>query len=113
MTVKARKRKEQRGFRLVAGTAAALAVIFLAWVGFGLGGHTATKLFSNLFQAAAALGAAAACSAPPAATPTASARSWTTSLHRAWRLLGGAALAWGAARSSGPTRSSASPRTGR
>ena len=36
MTVKAKKRKEQRSFRLVAIAAAAMAAIFLSWVGFGL-----------------------------------------------------------------------------
>ncbi|HWD44277.1 MAG TPA: ATP-binding protein [Actinomycetota bacterium] len=91
----AKKRKEQRSFRLVAIAAAAMAVIFLSWVGFGLGGHTATKLFSNLFQAAAALAAAAACFSAARRNPYGFGRAWTTSLHRAWRLLGSAALAWG------------------
>jgi signal transduction histidine kinase len=95
VTVKAKKRKEQRGFRLVAGAVAALATIFLAGVGFGLGGSAATKLFSNLFQAAAALAAAAACFSAARRNPYGFGRAWTTSLHRAWRLLGGAALAWG------------------
>jgi signal transduction histidine kinase len=93
--VTAKKRKEQRSFRLVAIAAAAMAVIFLSWVGFGLGGHTATKLFSNLFQAAAALAAAAACFSAARRNPYGFGRAWTTSLHRAWRLLGSAALAWG------------------
>jgi signal transduction histidine kinase len=95
VTVKAKKRNEQRGFRLVAVAAAALAAIFLSWVGFGLGGNAATKLFSNLFQAAAALAAAAACFSAARRNPYGFGRAWTTSLHRAWRLLGGAALAWG------------------
>jgi signal transduction histidine kinase len=95
VTVKAKKRKEQRSFRVVAIAAAAMAAIFLSWVGFGLGGHTATKLFSNLFQAAAALAAAAACFSAARRNPYGFGRAWTTSLHRAWRLLGAAALAWG------------------
>ena len=95
MTVKAKKRKEQRGFRLVIAGSAALAVLFLSWVGFGLGGHAATKLFSNLFQTVAALAAAAACFSAARRNPFGFGRAWTSSLHRAWRLLGSAALAWG------------------
>jgi signal transduction histidine kinase len=95
VTVKAKKRKEQRSFRLIAIAAAAMAAVFLSWVGFGLGGQTATKLFSNLFQAAAALAAAVACFSAARRNPFGFGRAWTTSLHRAWRLLGGAALAWG------------------
>ena len=60
MTVKAKKRKELRSYRLVAIASAALAGASL-WIGMGLGGDGVTELGSNLTQAAAALGAAAAC----------------------------------------------------
>jgi signal transduction histidine kinase len=94
-TVKAKKRKELRSFRLVTVASAAVAVLFVAWVQFGIGGETATKLFSNLIQAGTALVAAAACFSAARRNPYGFGRAWTTSLHRAWRLLGSAALAWG------------------
>ena len=95
MTVKAKKRKELRSFRLVAMAAAVLGAGFLAWVGLGLGADETTTLVSNLFQAAAALAAAAACYNAARRNPYGFGRAWTASLHRAWRLLGSAALAWG------------------
>ncbi|HJU03216.1 MAG TPA: ATP-binding protein [Actinomycetes bacterium] len=94
-TVKAKKRKELRSFRLVTVASAAVTVVFLAWVQFGFGGATVTKLFSNLIQAGTALIAAAACFSAARRNPYGFGRAWTTSLHRAWRLLGSAALAWG------------------
>jgi hypothetical protein len=95
VTVKAKKRRELRSFRVVAVASAALAAVFLAWVQFGFGGETVTKLFSNLVQAGSALVAAAACFSAARRNPYGFGRAWTTSLHRAWRLLGSAALAWG------------------
>ena len=95
MTVKAKKRKELRSFRLVAIAAAALGAGFLAWVGLGLGAEATTTLVSNLFQAMAALAAAGACFNAARRNPYGFGRAWTASLHRAWRLLGSAALAWG------------------
>jgi signal transduction histidine kinase len=95
VTVKARKRKELRSFRLVAIAAAALGAGFLAWVGLGLGAEATTTLVSNLFQAMAALAAAGACFNAARRNPYGFGRAWTASLHRAWRLLGSAALAWG------------------
>jgi signal transduction histidine kinase len=95
VTVKARNRKELRSFGLVAATAAVAAVVFLVWVGFGLGGDATTTLVSNLFQAATALVAAGACFSAANRNPFGFGRAWTASLHRAWRLLGFAALAWG------------------
>jgi signal transduction histidine kinase len=95
VTVKAKKRKELRSFRLVTVASAAVAVLFLAWLQFGFGGETATKLFSNLIQAGTALVAATACYSAARRNPYGFGRAWTTSLHRAWRLLGSAALAWG------------------
>jgi signal transduction histidine kinase len=95
VTVKARKRKELRSFRLVAVAAAALGAGFLAWVGLGLGTEQTTTLVSNLFQALAALAAAGACYNAARRNPYGFGRAWTASLHRAWRLLGSAALAWG------------------
>jgi signal transduction histidine kinase len=95
VTVKARKRKELRSFRLVAVAAAALGAGFLAWVGLGLGTEQTTTLVSNLFQALAALAAAVACYNAARRNPYGFGRAWTASLHRAWRLLGSAALAWG------------------
>ncbi|HET7519782.1 MAG TPA: ATP-binding protein, partial [Actinomycetes bacterium] len=59
------------------------------------GGDGVTELGSNLAQAAAALGAAAACFSAAGRNPYGFGRAWTASLHRAWRLLGSAALAWG------------------
>jgi signal transduction histidine kinase len=95
VTVKAKKRKELRSFRLVTVATAALGAVFVAWVGFGLGGEDATRLVSNLVQALAALAAAGACFNAAHRNPYGFGRAWTASLHRAWRLLGSAALAWG------------------
>jgi signal transduction histidine kinase len=95
VTVKARKRNELRSFRLVAMAAAALGAGFLVWVGLGLGANQTTTLVSNLFQAVAALAAAGACYNAARRNPFGFGRAWTASLHRAWRLLGSAALAWG------------------
>jgi len=95
VTVKAKKRKELRSFRLAAGAATTLAAGFLAWVGIGIGGKAVTELVSNLVQASAALLAAAACFSAAGRNPYGFGRAWTASLHRAWRLLGSAALAWG------------------
>ncbi|HET9008364.1 MAG TPA: ATP-binding protein, partial [Actinomycetes bacterium] len=95
MTVKARTRNELRSFRLVAIAAAALGVGFLVWVGLGLGAGETTTLVSNLVQAVAALAAAGACYNAARRNPYGFGRAWTASLHRAWRLLGSAALAWG------------------
>ena len=95
MTAKARKRRELRSFRLVIVVSSAVTVLFLAWVGLGVGGTTVTELISNLVQAAAALVAAWACFDAASRNPYGFGRAWTASLHRAWRLLGSAALAWG------------------
>jgi signal transduction histidine kinase len=95
VTVKAKTRRELRSFRLVTVAAAVVAILFLAWLQLGIGGETATKLFSNLVQAGTALIAAAACYSAARRNPYGFGRAWTTSLHRAWRLLGSAALAWG------------------
>ena len=95
MTVKAKTRRELRSFRMVIVASAVLAVLFLAWVGLGVGGNTVTKLTSDLVQAAAALVAAWACFNAANRNPYGFGRAWTASLHRAWRLLGSAALAWG------------------
>src|ERR671912_266076 len=95
VTVKAKKRKELRSFRLAAVAAAALAAGFLAWIGLGVGDDGVTELGSNLVQASAALLAAAACFSAAGRNPYGFGRAWTASLHRAWRLLGSAALAWG------------------
>jgi signal transduction histidine kinase len=95
VTVKAKDRKELRSFGLVTVASALAAVVFLAWVGLGIGGQETTTLVSNLFQAGTALVAAAACFGAASRTPYGFGRAWTASLHRAWRLLGAAALAWG------------------
>jgi signal transduction histidine kinase len=95
VTVKAKKRRELRSFRLVIAASAALTVVFLAWVGLGVGGNTVTELTSDIVQAAAALAAAWACFNAANRNPYGFGRAWTASLHRAWRLLGSAALAWG------------------
>jgi signal transduction histidine kinase len=95
VTVKARKRGELRNFRLVIVASAALTVLFLAWVGLRVGGPAVTELTSNLIQAGSALVAAWACFNAASRNPYGFGRAWTSSLHRAWRLLGSAALAWG------------------
>jgi signal transduction histidine kinase len=95
VTVKAKKPNELRSFRLAAVLAAALAVGFLAWIGAGVGGEGVTELVSNLVQASAALLAAGVCFRAAGRNPYGFGRAWTASLHRAWRLLGSAALAWG------------------
>ena len=68
-----------------------------SWSGSGSGSAATatTTLVSNLFQAGAALIAAAACFSAATRNPYGFGRAWTASLHRAWRLLGSAALAWG------------------
>jgi signal transduction histidine kinase len=95
VTVKAKKRRELRSFRLVVVASSALTVLFLAWVGLGVGGHRITQLTSNIVQAVAALVGAWACFNAARRNPYGFGRAWTASLHRAWRLLGSAALAWG------------------
>ena len=95
MTVKAKKRGELRSFRSVVVACSALTVLFLAWVGLRVGGPVVTELTSNLIQATSALVAAWACFNAATRNPYGFGRAWTASLHRAWRLLGWAALAWG------------------
>ena len=95
MTAKAKKRKEPRSFQLAAVASAALSIAFLAWIWFQFGGRAATELFSNLIQALTALVAAGACFHAAHRIPYGFGRAWTASLHRAWRLLGMAALSWG------------------
>src|SRR4029453_14544975 len=95
VTGKAKKRRELRSFRLVTVASAALTVLFLAWVQFGIGGPTATKLFSNLVQSGTALIAAAACFSAARRNPYGFGRAWTTPLPRAWRLRGWAPPAGG------------------
>ena len=95
MTVKAKKRGELRNFRLVVVASSALTVLFLAWVVLGVGGRSVTELTSNIVQASAALVAAWACFNAANRNPYGFGRAWTASLHRAWRLLGSAALFWG------------------
>jgi len=95
VTVKAKKRGELRNFRLVVVASSALTVLFLAWVVLGVGGRSVTELTSNIVQASAALVAAWACFNAANRNPYGFGRAWTASLHRAWRLLGSAALFWG------------------
>jgi signal transduction histidine kinase len=95
VTVKAKKRGELRSFRLVVVASSALTVLFLAWVGLGVGGHRVTQLTSNIVQAVAALVGAWTCFNAARRNPYGFGRAWAASLHRAWRLLGSAALAWG------------------
>ena len=95
MTVKAKKRGELRNFRLVVVASSALTVLFLVWVVLGVGGSRVTELTSNIVQASAALVAAWACFNAANRNPYGFGRAWTASLHRAWRLLGSAALFWG------------------
>jgi signal transduction histidine kinase len=95
VTVKAKKRRELRSFRLFIAASAALTLLFLVWVGLGIGGSAVTELTSDVVQAAAALVAAWACFNAATRNPYGFGRAWTASLHRAWRLLGSAALAWG------------------
>jgi signal transduction histidine kinase len=95
VTVKAKKRGGLRSFRSVVVASSALTVLFLAWVGLRIGGPAVTELTSNLIQATSALAAAWACFNAATRNPYGFGRAWTASLHRAWRLLGWAALAWG------------------
>jgi signal transduction histidine kinase len=95
VTVKAKKRRELQSFRLIIAASAVLTVLFLAWVGLGVGSERVTRLVSDLVQAVAALVAAWACFNAANRNPYGFGRAWTASLHRAWRLLGSAALAWG------------------
>jgi signal transduction histidine kinase len=95
VTVKAKRRKELRTFTVAAVASAVLVALFLVWVGFQLGGETVTLAFTNLVQALVALAAAFACFHAANRNPFGFGRAWTASLHRAWRLLGAAALSWG------------------
>jgi signal transduction histidine kinase len=95
LTVKAKRRRELRSFHLAAAASAALTALFLVWVGLELGGREATGVFTNLTQSVAPLAAAAACFHAANRNPYGFGRAWTASLHRAWRLLGAAALSWG------------------
>jgi signal transduction histidine kinase len=95
VTVKAKKRKELHSFHLAAAASAAVSVLFLALVVLGTPGSDLVELFSNLVQALAALLAAGACFHAAHRDPYGFGRAWTASLHRAWRLLGTAALSWG------------------
>jgi hypothetical protein len=83
-----------RAFTIGAGVAV-LVVGVAIWAAVGLSGEQVTDLVSNALQAVAALGAAAACFRAAHRNPYGFGRAWTASLHRAWRLLGSAALAWG------------------
>jgi hypothetical protein len=74
---------------------AMVAAVYAAWMYFGFGGETATTLFSNLVQALVPLVAAWACFRAARRNPYGFGRAWTAALHRAWRRLGLAALAWG------------------
>jgi hypothetical protein len=70
-------------------------VSVLAWIGVGTTVPSITELLSNVAQAVAALLAAAACLRTAHRIPAGVDRAWIAS-RRAWRLLGMAALAWGA-----------------
>jgi hypothetical protein len=75
---------------------AVLAVLsILTWIGLGVGGLRIIELISNLTQASAALLAAAACLHTAHRHLSGVDRAWIAARHRAWRLLGWAALAWG------------------
>jgi signal transduction histidine kinase len=87
----------ERLYRWAAGSSAALVALFLVWVYGGLGGPLA-QAFDDLAIAAAALGAGFACLHSANRGQYGFGRAWTIALRRAWRLLGGAALSWGAGR---------------
>jgi signal transduction histidine kinase len=87
----------ERPYRWAAGSSAALVALFLVWVYGGLGGPVA-QAFDDLAIAAAALGAGFACLHSANRGQYGFGRAWTIALRRAWRLLGAAALSWGAGR---------------
>jgi signal transduction histidine kinase len=87
----------ERLYRWAAGSSAALVALFLVWVYGGLGGPLA-QAFDDLAIAAAALCAGFACLHSANRGQYGFGRAWTIALRRAWRLLGGAALSWGAGR---------------
>jgi hypothetical protein len=94
-TVRGVARVRSASFALGMILAAVVAAVYAAWVYFGFGGETVTALFSNLVQALVPLVAAWACFRAAGRNPYGFGRAWTASLHRTWRRLGSAALAWG------------------
>jgi len=85
----------QRLYRWAAGSSVALLLLFLALVYAGLGGPL-VNAFDDLAIAAAALAAGLACLHSANRGQYGFGRAWTIALRRAWRLLGAAALSWGA-----------------
>jgi signal transduction histidine kinase len=86
---------EERSFRIGASAAAASALLLVTWLVVEPGGERLTQALSDIAQAVVPLLAAAACFHAARRNPYGFGRAWTTSLHRAWRLLGAAALSWG------------------
>jgi hypothetical protein len=85
----------QRLYRWAAGSSVALVLLFLVLVYAGLGGPL-VNAFDDLAIAAAALAAGLACLHSANRGQYGFGRAWTIALRRAWRLLGAAALSWGA-----------------
>jgi signal transduction histidine kinase len=85
----------RRLYRLAVAAAAALVVVFAAWLAFDLGGPSTTRAFDSLAIAMAAFAAGAACLRSARRGQYGFGRAWTIAMRRAWRLIGAAALTWG------------------
>ncbi len=86
----------RRLYRLAVAVAVALVAVFAIWLAIDLGGHSATSAFDSLAIAVAAFAAAGACLHSARRGQYGFGRAWTISMRRAWRLIGVAALTWGA-----------------
>ena len=88
----------QVAYRLVALFAAFMTLLVAAWLSVDLGGSEVAAWVDHGTQAAAALGAGAACFYASRREPYGLGRAWTQALRRGWRLVGAAAIIWGLAK---------------
>ena len=88
----------QVAYRLVALFAAFMTLLVAAWLSVDLGGSEVATWVDHGTQAAAALGAGAACFYASRREPYGLGRAWTQALRRGWRLVGAAAIIWGLAK---------------
>ncbi len=87
--------RDQRRFRLAVLASLVWGVTFAVWLGFELGGPTASSLVNDLGLLLTAWAAALACFLAARRGPSGLGRAWTMSMRRAWWLLGLGAFAWG------------------
>jgi len=83
-------------FRAAALFAALVTVVFVAWMVLEIGGPQTTTAINDVAQCVAAFTAGVACLAASGREAYGYGRAWHKKLRRAWRLLGAAAISWGA-----------------